>query len=88
MISKELCLERGVLKEEETVTEKQRSLGIDQMRGVASILPQCVKLVDSEPLALQSGGDVVIGGLFPLHFVAPKPQNSYHSKPQLTPCKG
>ncbi|KAK1899595.1 Vomeronasal type-2 receptor 1 [Dissostichus eleginoides] len=48
----------------------------------------CVKLVDSEPLALQSGGDVVIGGLFPLHFVAPKPQNSYHSKPKLTPCKG
>ncbi|KAK1899899.1 Vomeronasal type-2 receptor 1 [Dissostichus eleginoides] len=48
----------------------------------------CVKLVDSEPLALQSGGDVVIGGLFPLHIVAPKPQNSYHSKPQLTPCKG
>ncbi|KAI9538769.1 hypothetical protein NQZ68_012422 [Dissostichus eleginoides] len=46
---------------------------------------QCVKLADSEPLALQSGGDVVIGGLFPLHFVAPKPQNSYHSKPQLTP---
>ncbi|XP_034083733.1 extracellular calcium-sensing receptor [Gymnodraco acuticeps] len=66
MGSKELCLERGVLKEEET----------------------CVKLADSEPLALQSGGDVVIGGLFPLHFVAPKPQNSYHSKPQLTPCKG
>ncbi|KAK1899399.1 Extracellular calcium-sensing receptor [Dissostichus eleginoides] len=45
----------------------------------------CVKLADSEPLALQSGGDVVIGGMFPLHFVAPKPQNSYHSKPQLTP---
>ncbi|KAI9538771.1 hypothetical protein NQZ68_012424 [Dissostichus eleginoides] len=43
------------------------------------------ELADSEPLALQSGGDVVIGGLFPLHFVAPKQQNSYHSKPQLTP---
>ena len=57
---------------------------VDQVRCVASILPQCVKLADSEPLALQSGGDVVIGGLFPLHFVAPKPQNSYHSKPQLS----
>ncbi|XP_039645091.1 extracellular calcium-sensing receptor [Perca fluviatilis] len=43
---------------------------------------------DSEPLALQSEGDVVIGGLFPLHYVAPKPQHSYHSKPQLTPCSG
>ncbi|XP_074496896.1 extracellular calcium-sensing receptor-like [Sebastes fasciatus] len=41
-----------------------------------------------EPLALHSGGDVVIGGLFPLHYVAPKPQHSYHSKPQLTPCNG
>ncbi|KAF7651621.1 hypothetical protein LDENG_00108230 [Lucifuga dentata] len=50
--------------------------------------PQCVKLGDSEPLALQLDGDVVIGGLFPLHYVAPKPQHAYHSKPQQTPCSG
>ncbi|XP_036934368.1 extracellular calcium-sensing receptor-like [Acanthopagrus latus] len=43
-------------------------------------------MADSEPLALQSGGDVVIGGLFPLHYVAPMPQYSYQNKPQLTPC--
>ncbi|XP_051254215.1 extracellular calcium-sensing receptor-like [Dicentrarchus labrax] len=77
---KELRLERGVVKEEET------GLGIEGVSGVASSLPQCAKLTDSEPLALQSGGDVVIGGFFPLHYVAPKPQHSYRSKPQLTPC--
>ncbi|XP_028275901.1 olfactory receptor CU1 [Parambassis ranga] len=43
---------------------------------------------DSEALALQSDGDVVIGGFFPLHYVASDPQNSYHSKPQITTCSG
>ncbi|XP_036934359.1 extracellular calcium-sensing receptor-like [Acanthopagrus latus] len=47
-----------------------------------------MKLADSVPLALQSRGDVAIGGLFPLHYVAPEPQHSYRSKPQLTPCSG
>ncbi|XP_056297284.1 extracellular calcium-sensing receptor [Pseudoliparis swirei] len=41
-----------------------------------------------EPLAQQSGGDVVIGGLFPLHYVTPKQDHSYQSKPQLTLCRG
>ncbi|XP_034404863.1 extracellular calcium-sensing receptor-like [Cyclopterus lumpus] len=45
-------------------------------------------LLAGEPLALQSGGDVVIGGLFPLHYVAPKQQQSYHRKPRNTPCGG
>lgn len=83
---KELSLERGVVKEKETTAKRLSSLDIEGLNGVASSLPQCVKLADSEPLALQSRGDVVIGGFFPLHYVAPKPQHSYHSKPQLTPC--
>ncbi|XP_031156868.1 extracellular calcium-sensing receptor [Sander lucioperca] len=83
-----LSLERGVVKEEDTLTERLSGLGIEGVSGVGSTLPQCVKLTDSEPLALQSEGDVVIGGLFPLHYVAPKPQHSYNSKPQLTPCSG
>ncbi|XP_040902368.1 extracellular calcium-sensing receptor [Toxotes jaculatrix] len=58
------------------------------MSGFDSSVPQCAKLVDSESLALQSEGDIVIGGLFPLHYVAPTPQHSYSSKPQLTPCSG
>uniref|UniRef100_A0A8C2WRJ4 Olfactory receptor C family, u1 n=1 Tax=Cyclopterus lumpus TaxID=8103 RepID=A0A8C2WRJ4_CYCLU len=47
-------LERSVVRNEEGVIE------------VGSSLPHCVKLAAGEPLALQSGGDVVIGGLFPL----------------------
>ncbi|XP_063348592.1 extracellular calcium-sensing receptor-like [Pelmatolapia mariae] len=42
----------------------------------------------SEPLALHSEGDIVIGGFFPLHYVAPKPQQSYNSQPQIPPCSG
>lgn len=89
---KELRLERkaekiGVLKEEEIMTEQLSGLEIEGVSRVASSL-QCVKLTDSDPVALQLGGDVVIGGFFPLHYVAPKPQHSYHSKPQLTSCSG
>uniref|UniRef100_A0A667X7U8 Olfactory receptor C family, u1 n=1 Tax=Myripristis murdjan TaxID=586833 RepID=A0A667X7U8_9TELE len=49
---------------------------------------QCVGLGNSEPPVLQAEGDVVIGGLFPLHYLAPKPQHRYRSKPQHTPCSG
>ncbi|KAM8904430.1 extracellular calcium-sensing receptor-like [Spinachia spinachia] len=56
--------------------------------GVGSNLSPCLKLLNDEPLALQSGGDVVIGGLFPLHYIASRPEQSYHSEPQLTPCRG
>uniref|UniRef100_A0A3B3VCT2 Olfactory receptor C family, u1 n=1 Tax=Poecilia latipinna TaxID=48699 RepID=A0A3B3VCT2_9TELE len=40
------------------------------------------------PLALQMDGDVVIGGFFPLHYLASELQHSYQSKPQVTPCSG
>ncbi|CAJ1065291.1 extracellular calcium-sensing receptor [Xyrichtys novacula] len=70
-------------EEDESISKRLGGLGDDD-----SDLNQCVKLSDSEPLALQSGGDVVIGGFFPLHFVAPEPQHNYQSKPQLTPCSG
>lgn len=83
----ELSLERGVLNEQETVTERLKSLQLQGVSGFDSI-PQCVKLVDSESVALQSEGDIVIGGFFPLHYVAPKPQHSYFSKPQPMPCSG
>ncbi|XP_037533762.1 extracellular calcium-sensing receptor-like [Nematolebias whitei] len=48
----------------------------------------CLKLGDDEPLTLQMEGDVVIGGFFPLHYVASEPQHIYHSKPQMTSCSG
>lgn len=83
---KELSSENGVAKEEDAFTVRRNGFGVEGVRGFGFSLPQCVKIADSEPLALQSGGDVVIGGLFPLHYVAPMPQHSYQSKPQLTPC--
>uniref|UniRef100_A0A8C6KAI4 Olfactory receptor C family, u1 n=1 Tax=Nothobranchius furzeri TaxID=105023 RepID=A0A8C6KAI4_NOTFU len=43
---------------------------------------------NTEPLTLQLEGDVVIGGMFPLHYVAPEPEQSYHSKPQMAACSG
>uniref|UniRef100_A0A8D3AF17 Olfactory receptor C family, u1 n=1 Tax=Scophthalmus maximus TaxID=52904 RepID=A0A8D3AF17_SCOMX len=70
----------GALKEQETESKK--------LNGLDSSFPQCVTLVDSDSLALQSDGDVVIGGVFPLHYVAPEPQHSYSTKPQLIPCSG
>lgn len=74
--------------EEETMAERLTGVGIEGVSGVGSSLPQCLRLGDSETLALQSEGDVVIGGLFPLHYVAPEPQHSYSSKPLLTHCTG
>lgn len=73
-------LAEGALKEQETESKK--------LNGLDSSFPQCVTLVDSDSLALQSDGDVVIGGVFPLHYVAPEPQHSYSTKPQLIPCSG
>uniref|UniRef100_A0A4W5MTY3 Olfactory receptor C family, u1 n=1 Tax=Hucho hucho TaxID=62062 RepID=A0A4W5MTY3_9TELE len=48
----------------------------------------CVTLGDSELPVLQSEGDVVIGGLFPLHYLALEPEHSYRTKPQHTQCNG
>eukprot|EP00064_Thunnus_orientalis_P018617 superscaffoldBa00004344_g18720 len=70
------------------MAERLTGVGIEGVSGFGSGLPQCVRLGDSEALALESEGDVVIGGLFPLHYVAPEPQHSYNSKPLLTPCSG
>uniref|UniRef100_A0AAQ4PW26 Olfactory receptor C family, u1 n=1 Tax=Gasterosteus aculeatus aculeatus TaxID=481459 RepID=A0AAQ4PW26_GASAC len=58
----EPVLERSVLGDRE-----------EGVSGVGSSLSPCLKLSNGEPLALQSGGDVVIGGLFPLHYMASRP---------------
>ncbi|CAK6963507.1 putative extracellular calcium-sensing receptor-like [Scomber scombrus] len=82
-----ISFEGGVV-EEETMAERLTGVKIEGVSGDSSSLPHCVRLGDSEALALQSEGDVVIGGLFPLHYVAPEPHHSYNSKPLLTPCSG
>uniref|UniRef100_A0A3Q3GKD4 Extracellular calcium-sensing receptor-like n=1 Tax=Kryptolebias marmoratus TaxID=37003 RepID=A0A3Q3GKD4_KRYMA len=79
-----------------SVEERNSSIGEEEVDkkeeviegGVDSNILQCVKLGDDEPLALQMEGDVVIGGFFPLHYVASEPQHIYQSKPQMTPCSG
>lgn len=81
-----LGLERGVLDINDNGNE--RLSGSEEVNSTVSVLPQCVKLSESEPLALHSGGDVVIGGLFPLHYVSSQPFHSYQSKPRLAPCSG
>ncbi|XP_008303661.1 olfactory receptor CU1 [Stegastes partitus] len=81
-------VEGGVVEKEEAVKQTLNSLGIKGVSAVDPSLSQCVKLGDSEPLALHSEGDVVIGGVFPLHYVASNPQHSYRVKPQITPCSG
>ncbi|KAK2912403.1 hypothetical protein Q8A73_006516 [Channa argus] len=70
------------------MTERLNGLGIQGVSGFDSSLTSCVELEDSEFLTLESEGDVVIGGFFPLHYLAPRQQHSYSSKPQLTPCSG
>uniref|UniRef100_A0A3Q1GTY8 Olfactory receptor C family, u1 n=1 Tax=Acanthochromis polyacanthus TaxID=80966 RepID=A0A3Q1GTY8_9TELE len=66
-------VEGGVVKKIESVEKKMNSFGIKEVSAVDPSLSQCVKLFDSEPLALHSDGDVVIGGVFPLHYVASHP---------------
>ncbi|KAL3991778.1 disabled-like isoform proiein [Sarotherodon galilaeus] len=70
------------------MTEPRHGLKIRGMRSVDSSLSQCVKLGGSELPVLHSDGDVVIGGFFPLHYVATEPQHSYNSKPQIASCSG
>uniref|UniRef100_A0A8C6NI52 Olfactory receptor C family, u1 n=1 Tax=Nothobranchius furzeri TaxID=105023 RepID=A0A8C6NI52_NOTFU len=60
----------------------------NKVQSVDSSLLQCVKLKDDTHLALKLDGDVVIGGLFPLHFVAPKSHHSYRNKPKMSACSG
>uniref|UniRef100_A0A6Q2YIX8 G-protein coupled receptors family 3 profile domain-containing protein n=1 Tax=Esox lucius TaxID=8010 RepID=A0A6Q2YIX8_ESOLU len=48
----------------------------------------CVSLDDSQLSVMQSEGDVVIGGLFPLHYLATDPQNTYKTQPSNTQCHG
>lgn len=83
-----LGLERGVVDINDNTDVKLSGSRTEGVNSTVSVLPECVKLSETEPLALHSGGGVVIGGLFPLHYVASQPFHSYQSKPQLAPCSG
>ncbi|CAL8334758.1 unnamed protein product [Boreogadus saida] len=64
----------------------QRTEGVRDV-GV-SLLSECVILGNSELLALRSEGDVIIGGLFPVHYLVSNSRDTYNSKPQNRPCNG
>lgn len=80
-------VEGHVLRKEDVVSETEPGLKIGDVTSDSS-LPQCVKLERSELLALHLDGDVVIGGFFPLHYIASDPQYSYKTKPETTSCSG
>ncbi|KAM3616857.1 uncharacterized protein V6R79_024911 [Siganus canaliculatus] len=84
----ELFFEKNAGREENNVEERLTGVEIEGVSPAGSSSPQCVKQADSELPALRLRGDVVIGGLFPLHYVAPQPQLNYQSKPQLEHCSG
>lgn len=86
--AKPLRVVGDVLGKENAFRQTPPGLRIGEMKSIDSSLPQCVKLGGSELPALQSDGDFVIGGLFPLHYVAAKPHYSYTSKPPITSCSG
>ncbi|XP_063348590.1 extracellular calcium-sensing receptor-like [Pelmatolapia mariae] len=81
-------MEGDVMRKEEAVRERLRGLRKGEVKSEDFSLPECAKLGGSEPIALHSDGDVVIGGFFPLHYAASKPEYSYNSKPQVTSCSG
>lgn len=82
-LGSEMC--QGVEDANESLNEELRD---SKLSGTDSASPDCEKLAGAEPPALHSGGDVVIGGLFPLHYVASQPMHSYRDKPQLARCSG
>ncbi|KAJ8410729.1 hypothetical protein AAFF_G00186860 [Aldrovandia affinis] len=50
--------------------------------------PACRHLGNFDLPMLEKSGDVLIGGLFPLHFTAPQPDLSFLSKPHHDQCHG
>ncbi|XP_015227466.1 PREDICTED: extracellular calcium-sensing receptor-like [Cyprinodon variegatus] len=67
---------------------KENDMQIEEFSVNEFTSPQCVKIGDNKPLALQMNGDVVIGGIFPLHYLVPELQPNYQDKPPITVCNG
>lgn len=70
--------------------EKNDTHGLEAGDGneASPSLSRCVKTVDTEHPALHSRGDVVIGGIFPLHYTASVSQQKYIDNPELFSCTG
>lgn len=49
---------------------------------------KCWRLRDFNSPVLEQEGDIIIGGLFPLHYIAPEPEFTYSEQPQYQECSG
>ncbi|XP_057203730.1 extracellular calcium-sensing receptor [Triplophysa rosa] len=49
---------------------------------------KCWRLSDFNSPVLEREGDIIIGGLFPLHYIAPEPEYTYSELPQYQECSG
>lgn len=83
-----LSTEERAEKRDGGLIEKMNDLQVEEPSAFESASTQCVRVGDNEQLALQMDGDVLIGGFFPLHYLASELQHSYQSKPQVPPCSG
>ena len=85
----ELSFSTRGLEEEGHVMGPLSDLRTEGVRDVGvSLLSECVILGNSELVALRSEGDVIIGGLFPVHYLVSNSRDTYNSKPQTRPCNG
>lgn len=53
-----------------------------------SLENKCWRLSDFNSPVLEREGDIIIGGLFPLHYIAPEPEYTYSELPQYQECSG
>lgn len=48
----------------------------------------CWRLGEFDPQVLEVDGDVILGGLFPLHYLAPEPDHTFLDRAQDKKCSG
>ncbi|XP_076853576.1 olfactory receptor CU1 [Brachyhypopomus gauderio] len=48
----------------------------------------CARLGEFAPRVLELDGDVILGGLFPLHYIAPEPEHAFTDCVQHRRCRG
>lgn len=48
----------------------------------------CQRMEGIDPHVLAMDGDVILGGLFPLHYITPKPDHVFTDQPQVQRCSG
>ncbi|XP_017570934.2 extracellular calcium-sensing receptor [Pygocentrus nattereri] len=54
----------------------------------AESLESCRRLGEFVPQVLEVDGDVILGGLFPLHYMAPEPDHTFTDRAKFKRCSG